>query len=219
MFMNAENIISFFPFLDKTPYTLHTMPAGTTLFREGEVCGLLGFIIQGTIRVFKESEKGREITLYRITSGESCILSIACIMSSPIHKASAVVEEQTTLAVVQAHDIRHLLSYSSQARDFIFSLLAERLSDVVTLVDEIVFSKLDKRLAAFLLHQHQYNTVIQLTHEQIAVELGTAREVISRLLKDFESKGYISLQRGSVFVHNMKALESYDENQTQKERK
>jgi len=74
-------------------------------------------------------------------------------------------------------------------------------------------------LAAFLLHQHQYNTVIQLTHEQIAVELGTAREVISRLLKDFESKGYISLQRGSVFVHNMKALESYDENQTQKERK
>lgn len=217
--MNTEIIISHFPFLDKTPYTLHTMPAGMTVFREGEVCGLLGFIIHGTIRVFKESEKGREITLYRITSGESCILSIACIMSSPLHKASAMVEEQTTLAIVQAHDIRHLLSYSAQARDFIFSLLAERLSDVVTLVDEIVFSKLDKRLAAFLLNQHRCNTVIPWTHEQIAVELGTAREVISRLLKDFEAKGYITLKRGSISIHDVRALETYEDHQMHKERK
>ena len=143
--MNNNNALALFPFLAQTNFAIHTMKAGTTVFREGEQCGLLGFIIEGTVRVYKHNESGREITLYRITAGESCILSIACIMSSPHHKASAIIEEHTTLAIVQAHDIRHLLSQSAQARDFIFALLAHRLADVVTLIDEIVFSKMDKR--------------------------------------------------------------------------
>ncbi|HRI31527.1 MAG TPA: Crp/Fnr family transcriptional regulator, partial [Candidatus Kapabacteria bacterium] len=121
-------------------------------------------------------------------------------MSSPHHKASAIIEEHTTLAIVQAHDIRHLLSQSAQARDFIFALLAHRLADVVTLIDEIVFSKMDKRLAHFLLNNTSAHNTIHATHEHIAIELGTAREVISRLLKDFESKGYIALNRGSITI-------------------
>lgn len=198
--MNNNNALALFPFLAQTNFAIHTMKAGTTVFREGEQCGLLGFIIEGTVRVYKHNESGREITLYRITAGESCILSIACIMSSPHHKASAIIEEHTTLAIVQAHDIRHLLSQSAQARDFIFALLAHRLADVVTLIDEIVFSKMDKRLAHFLLNNKSAHNTIHATHEHIAIELGTAREVISRLLKDFESKGYIALNRGSITI-------------------
>jgi len=198
--MSDNEVYDLFPFLTNCSVKIITLTKDTVLFNEGEKCGVVGFLIKGKIRVYKGSETGREITLYRISQGESCILSIACILSTPIHSASAIVEEDTLLCLVTANEVRTLLSKSNEARDFVFSLFSGRLAKIMALIEDIVFQKLDKRLAKFLLNSEQNNLVHYSSHETIATELGTSREVITRLLKDFEQREIIKTSRGVIVI-------------------
>jgi CRP/FNR family transcriptional regulator len=195
-------------FLGSIPTTQVLMPAGTWVFRENESCGRVGFVLSGTIRVFKEHESGKSITLYRLGFGDSCILSMSCALSNPIHQASAIVEEDAVVLTVTTAEFRELMDTSHEARDYVFSAFASRLTDVLMLLEEVVFRRMDARIAGLLLEhaaRHGSDT-IEITHEQLAEEAGTAREVVTRLLREFASNKWVSTARGVITLTNKGAL-------------
>lgn len=197
-----------FPFLDALTTSELVMPAGTWVFRENEGCGRIGFVLSGVIRVFKEHESGRSITLYRLGAGDSCILSMSCALSNPIHQASAIVEEDARVITVSTLDFRTLMDTSNEARDYVFSAFASRLTDVLMLLEEVVFRRMDARLAGLLLEHaaRHHSDSIEITHEQLADEAGTAREVVTRLLRDLVAQNIVSTARGQITLTNKAAL-------------
>ncbi|MCO6466461.1 MAG: Crp/Fnr family transcriptional regulator [Bradyrhizobiaceae bacterium] len=197
-----------FSFLKGTNAQLVYMPAGTWVFREHEGCGRVGFVRSGSIRVFKEHPSGRSITIYRLGKGDACTLSMSCALHSPIHQASAIVEEDAEVYTLGLEEFQHLLDKNREARDFVLESFAARLTDTMLLVEEVVFQKMDERLAAVLLeHGMRLQTSdIAITHEQLAEETGTAREVVTRLLHDFSQRGFVALSRGNVKITDRKAL-------------
>jgi CRP/FNR family transcriptional regulator len=204
----VTSLVEALPFLRSAPYRLTHLATGTSVFTEGSGCGKIGFVQRGVVRVFKLSETGREITLYRISAGESCILSMSCALSHPIHQASAVVEEDAELLTLTTADFQLLVEHSHEARNYLFSQFASRLTDIMMLIEEVVFRRMDERLAHVLLELsvRLRTTTIPITHEALATELGTAREVVSRTLKEFERAGLVKLSRGTVSVLNKTAL-------------
>ncbi len=181
---------------------IQMIPAGTTVFWEGDVCHSLAVLLSGSVRVFKAGENGREITLYRFGPGGGCILTASCIMNDGNFPAIAQVEEEAEAVIIPANVLRDWVNRFYSWRQFVLGLLAQRLADVITTVEEIAFRRMDARLAEWLLaNRTQESRFVQTTHHKIAEELGTAREVISRLLKDFEMEGLILLSRGEIEIH------------------
>ena len=183
-----------------------SLEAGAMVCREGDQCGALALLISGAARVFKLAESGREITLYRIEPGECCILTASCILSARRFPAHAVVERELDAVLVPAAQVRHWMAESATWRNFLWNLLAERLAEVIGLVEEVAFRRMDRRLAAHLANQVSADATLHATHQQIAAELGTSREVVSRILKDFEQRGWLQLARGSILLNDRPAL-------------
>ena len=208
MEQNELSIPDVFAFLPSDRVHRMDLSVGTYVFRENEGCGRIGFVLSGSIRVFKEHDTGKSITLYRIGAGDTCILSMSCALSNPIHQASAIVEEEATVLTISTEDFRALMDTSNEARDYVFSMFATRLTDVMILIEEIVFRRMDERLAGILIdHAARHHTsTINATHEKLAEEAGTAREVITRILRDFAARGWVELQRGSITITDRKGL-------------
>jgi CRP/FNR family transcriptional regulator len=174
------------------------LSAGQHICMEGSTCSHLAFVLSGTGRIYKLSETGREITLYRVESGECCILTLSCIISGKRFPAFAVSESELQAIIVPAASIQQWMEDSRLWRRYAWNLIAERLGEVISLVEEVTFRRMDERLA-FYLNQHDLFPLgkqKRITHQQIAAELGTSREVISRLLKDQEEQGIVELGRG-----------------------
>ncbi|MCU0329809.1 MAG: Crp/Fnr family transcriptional regulator [Candidatus Kapabacteria bacterium] len=199
---------SLFHFLNDVETTLLSVPRGTWMFREDEGCGRLGFVESGVIRVFKDDPGGRQITLYRVGAGDSCILSLSCALTNPIHQASAIVEDDAVIRTITTDTFRRLMDTSSALREYVFGLFSKRLSDVMILVEEVVFHHMDSRLAGLLLEMatRNHSDVIIATHERLAEELGTVREVVTRILRDYAAKGWIQSGRGSITLLDRFAL-------------
>lgn len=169
------------------------------LVRDGGECAYLPFVLEGTLRLYKTSPAGREITLYRIRRGESCILSATCILNEGSFPAVAEAEGPTEVLLVPSRLISDYVDDNPDWRRFLFGLYAKRLDEVLTLVDEVAFHHMDARLAAWLVkHSAGSPGTVGATHGQIADELGTSREVISRILSDFEADGLIETSRGRI---------------------
>ena len=203
-----QQALELFPFLANTPFTEMTLSKGAWMFREHEGCGRIGFVIGGSVKVFKEHPSGRSITLYRLGPGDSCILSMSCAMANPIHQASAVVEEDCRVLTVTTDHFRSLMERSSEARDYVFGLFAARLTDVLLLLEEVVFRRMDERLASILLEHavRRGSDEIHTTHEQLAEEAGTAREVVTRVLREFVANNLVTVGRGMVTITDRKGL-------------
>ncbi len=182
------------------------LPPGTVAFRAGDPCLSYIFVVSGTVRVREVSESGREIVLYRVVAGETCVLTTACLMAREDYAAEGVAEGEVRAVLVPADCFRRLLDRSAAFRDFVFATFARRLNDLVLLVDEVVFGQIDARLAQCLLDRAGRDGVVRLTHHEIAVELGTAREVVSRQLKAFEREGRVRLERGRIEIRDRGAL-------------
>ncbi len=149
--------------------------------------------------MFKLAESGREITLYRVERGECCILTASCMLSRRPFPANATVESNLDALLIPEAHVQRWMSSSESWRRFLWNLLAKRLGDVISLVEEVAFRRMDERLCEYLTaHASERGPVIQATHGQIAADLGTSREVVSRVLKDFESRGLLKLSRGSI---------------------
>ena len=180
---------------------------GQGICHEGDACSQLALLTSGSARVFKLAESGREITLYRVDPGECCILTASCMLSGRAFPANAVVESDLEAVLVPEPQLLRWMTTSASWRHFLWSLLAGRLGDVISLVEEVAFRRMDQRLAEYLAgHAVQKGPVLQATHGQIAADLGTSREVISRMLKDFELRGLLQLSRGRIELGDPQAL-------------
>ncbi len=173
----------------------------------GAECAFLPFVLEGTLRIYKASEAGKEITLYRIERGESCILSATCILNGGSFPAIAEAEGETHVALLPARLLAQLVEDNPLWRQFMFHLYAKRLDDMLTLVNEVVFHHIDSRLAAHLVRQAgARQKSVTTTHGEIAAELGTSREVVTRILADFEAEGLIATARGRITIRRPDAL-------------
>jgi CRP/FNR family transcriptional regulator, anaerobic regulatory protein len=185
---------------------LARIPVGHDVFTEGDLVDAIALLISGVVRVYKIGETGRELTLYRFGSGESCILTANAILSRKMFPAVATVEKEAEAAMVPADKFRAWITSYDLWRDFVFDLLSERLSSVMEIVDEIAFRRMDVRIAKLLLERYRPGNPIQITHQEIASELGSSREVISRLLEDLSEQQIVRPARGQIEVIDVEAL-------------
>ena len=204
--MTRAELIALYPVIGELPDDLQrrvidgmqtmTVPATTSVFDEHQPCRGFPFVLEGAIRVVKLSASGRELPLYRVLAGESCIISSSCLLGHADYNARGVSEGQTTLALLPRPLFDEMLGVSV-FREFVFLLFSERMAELMQLVEEVAFRKLDQRLAALLLGKGR---LVHATHQQLADELGSVREMVSRLLKGFAEQGLVRLGREQVEV-------------------
>jgi CRP/FNR family transcriptional regulator len=174
-----------------------TAPAQHVLFDLDSPCSLFLLLYAGAIRVIKPALSGREIMLYRLEPGDSCVLTASCLLGRSTYPARGVVETDLTAFALTQPVFNQLLETSTPFRALVFNHFADRVADLMQLVEEVAFGPLDQRLAAYLAARAPR---LEATHQQIADELGTVREVISRRLKQLEQAGLVRLERGQVQV-------------------
>ncbi len=184
------------------------IPAGRDVFVEGDRADAIALLLSGVVRVYKIGETGREITLYRFGLGESCILTANAILNQQTFPAIATVEQDAEALLIPAETFREWVRRYDLWREFVFDLLSQRLASLMAVVDEVVFRRLDTRLAAFLLKRASAQNPIRITQQEVAAELGSSREVISRLIQDFASEGILRPGRGIIEILDFHALKS-----------
>ncbi len=182
-------------------------PAGTRVFLPGQRAEAMLLLMTGSVRVQQISDTGREIFLYRVHAGESCVLTTACMLADDDYAAEGIAETDIEAVALPRAAFEDLISRSPLFRSFVFRTYARRIADLFGLIDDIVFQRLDVRLAERLLALAASGTVAA-THQALAVELGTAREVVSRTLGEFQRCGWVELSRGEIRIANRSGLES-----------
>lgn len=184
------------------------IPPGTVVIHRGDPCQNFLLVTRGTVRVYESSESGREIALYRTQGGDICILTLSNLLSGMDYAAEAVTEDEVGVVMIPMSLFQNAMAHSEAFRNFIMATLARRLSDVMRVVEQVTFQRLDLRLACLLgqLFERNKSAAISVTHEELARELGTSRVVISRLLKEFENMGCIRLGRSEIELLSPQAL-------------
>jgi CRP/FNR family transcriptional regulator len=188
--------------------SLVRIPAGHDVFADGDRVDSIALLLAGVVRVYKIGETGREITLYRFGLGESCVLTASAILNRKTFPAIATVERDAEAVMIPADTFRSWMDRFDVWRSFVFGLLTQRLASVMEILDEVAFRRMDARVAALLLALARQQNPIRLTHQQIASELGSSREVVSRLLEDFAQRGLVQIGRGTIEVLDAGGLEA-----------
>ncbi|MBI4939039.1 MAG: Crp/Fnr family transcriptional regulator [Nitrosomonadales bacterium] len=184
------------------------LPAGTVVFDENQPCQGFPLLLSGSVRVIKAAASGRELQLYRVEPGESCILTSGCLLGHASYHARGVAEQDVAMVVLPPSMFKALLSTHEPFRDYIFGLFSERLTDLMQLVTAVAFQKLDQRLAALLATK---TSPVRTTHQALADELGSVREIVSRLLKNFAEQGWVQVGREQIEILNAPALKKFSE--------
>ena len=177
------------------PRAVMHLPAGTQVFAEHQPCQGFPLLIAGSIKVIKLASSGRELMLYRVAPGGSCIISSSCLLGHTDYNARGIAETPLTLLALPLSAFSGLMLKDAPFRDFVFHLLAERIAGLMLLVEEVAFQRLDQRLAKLLLGKSE---PIHATHQTLADELGSVREIVSRLLKGFAAQGLVALGRERI---------------------
>ena len=208
-----EQLLERFPFFAALPAErlervlaeaqLVRAPRGTLLFDARQPCRGFPLVLEGEVRVAKGSRGGREIVLYRVGPGQGCLLSGGCLLGDTDYSARAVAEEDVTLLSLPPALFQELMLGFEPFRRFVFGMYGERLAEVMELVEEVAFRRLDARLAQLLVSR---GPVLEATQQQLADELGSVREIVSRLLRQFEERGWVELSRNRVTVRDARAL-------------
>jgi len=183
-----------------------SLPAGDTVFHGGDECRNYLLVLDGSVRVQMTAESGREIVLYRVDRGETCVLTTACLLAHEAYSAEGVTDTAVRAVAVPSATFHELLGRSTVLREFVFMTYGARIADLMLLVEEVAFKRVDLRLARFVIEHADAVGNLDATHQALAVELGTAREVVSRQLKEFERNGLVALSRGRIAVRNREAL-------------
>ena len=184
--------------------------AGTTVHDgSGECLGLL-LIRSGQLRVYTLSEEGREVTLYRLFDRDICLFSASCVMPDVQFQVVIEAQKDTKLWVIPSCLFKNLMEESAAVANYANQLISGRFSEVMWLMEQVMWKSLDKRLAAFLLEESalEGTNALKITHEKIANHMGTAREVVTRMLRYFQSEGMVTLTRGTVELTDPKALQN-----------
>lgn len=208
--MDKREILARFEFFQKLPAVWRrrllgesqhaTLSVGQFFYHEGDASSGLGLVGTGGIRVFKIGITGREITLYHVHDSEPCLVNMLSVFLDRPAMATAQSESAVEALVIPSVTARECVAQCEPMRQFVFETMARRVMEVMILVEAIAFHKMDNRLASLLRERFTKLRVITATHEEIAAELGTAREVVSRLLKELEQVGAIELKRGYILL-------------------
>ncbi|MBS0238391.1 MAG: Crp/Fnr family transcriptional regulator [Proteobacteria bacterium] len=214
----AKNWIEHFPGLDRLPSELRgqlikdssviALAAGSRIYGPGQAPRHYLLMLDGTVRVQQVSESGREIVLYRVTSGESCVLTTACLMGYEDYLAEAVAETDIHAVAIPRKSFDELIAGSADFRRFVFTAFSTRVTNLFRIIDELAFARMDIRLAGKLLELSRGSREIAVTQQQLAAELGSAREVVGRILSKFQQRGFIALTRGSITLLDRSQLEA-----------
>jgi len=205
------------PFWDKlSPYEKNTVSTAASVrhFEAGEIMGCGGgclglvYIKSGSLRVYMLSEEGREITLYRLHSGDTCVMSASCVISQLTFETQMTAEEDTDILVINTGVFSQLTERNIYVRCFMYELISERFSSVMWTLQEILFKGFDRRLAAFFVREYDRtgSAEIRMTHEQIAQKVNSAREVVARMVKRFSEDGLVEARRGVIRLTDIAAL-------------
>lgn len=200
-----------YPLLDELPEALRQAVAaqagwrefrdGARIFGEGQHCDGLPLVLQGAVKVLKRSESGREIVLYRVERGETCILTSSCLLGGSDYSADGVAEGALRLAMLPPALFQRMIAESPSFRYFLFSMLSERLSDLMERVERLAFHRLDRRIAEFLVERIDAGLhSVAMTHQQIADEIGSVREMVTRTLGQLAEQGLVELSRAGVRI-------------------
>jgi len=184
------------------------VPAGAVAFHKGDPCKNFILVLEGRVRVQLSSEGGREVVLYRVKPGGTCALTTSCLIAKENYPAEAVIEEDITAMMIPDLHFRQALLDSEPFRQLVFQGFSRRLCAIVSRMENVAFKTIDERLAEHLLKGDD-DSLSNITHQVLAAEIGTAREVVSRKLKRFESDGLIRSSRGRVEIvdrENLRAL-------------
>lgn len=174
------------------------VPAGFEIFAPGQTADNLWLLLEGTVKVVQRSETGRDVFLYRVHAGESCVLTTACMLAFEDYAAEGTSETAVKAVAIPRRTFDDLVAKSPVFREFVFTAYSRRITDLFTLIDDIVFQRMDVRLASRLLELADAEHVVQATHAMLGSELGTAREVVSRTLAEFQRRGWVEQSRGQV---------------------
>ena len=206
--VNRGKVLNLYPALAGLPaerlaellpaQALMHLPAGTQVFAEHQPCQGFPLLLEGSIKVIKLATSGRELMLYRVAPGGSCIISSSCLLGHTDYNARGIAETPLTLLALPVGAFAALMIEHPPFRDFVFHLFADRIGELMQLVEEVAFARLDQRLAKLILARNE--TVLGVTHQQLADELGSVREIVSRLLKGFAEQGLVALGREQLTV-------------------
>ena len=181
------------------------LPADSVIFGPGKSPDNLLLLLQGTVRVQQLAESGREVVLYRVTAGESCVLTTACMLAYEDHAAEGIAETEIVAAAIPRGVFDELVASSKEFRNFVFRAYSRRITDLFHVIEDIAFRRMDIRLAQKIIERADTG-VLKATHAQLAAELGTAREVISRQLAEFQRRGWIAQSRGVIEIRDCDGL-------------
>lgn len=212
----VSRLLQQYPMLEEIPQadqkaflsaaSLMHIPSGTVIFDELQLCQGFPMLLSGNIRVIKASQNGRELQLYRVAPGESCILTSSCLLGNASYHARGIAEQDLEMVLLPPSVFYTLVARHEVFRLYVFNLFSERLTDLMQLISAVAFQKLDQRLANLLCNKL---SPICSTHQAIADELGSVREIVSRLLKSFSEQGWIKLGREQIDVIDAAALRRF----------
>ncbi len=212
----AARVAKTFPTLQEAPHAtleriardgiLRKAPAGTVMFSEHSPCSGFPLVLAGTIRVLQRYPNGRELQLYRVKPGESCLLSGSCLLGQTNYDAAGIAETDVEILILPPAAFQALIANDETFRRHVFALFSERLSALMQIVEAIAVQKLDQRLAALLVNRDVGAGEIHATHQALADELGSVREIVSRLLRSFEDRGWVDLGRERIRILDRTAL-------------
>jgi len=215
-------LLNAYPVLRDLPDTLLTKlrdtaqrieaPAGQRLFDDGSPCARFPLLVDGCVRVSKSSPDGHELRLYLLNPGESCAITAVALLGETAFPASGTADTRVTLFGLPRRVFLELIQESPAFRVFVFRFLSQRMAHLMTLVDDVAFRRVDQRLASHLLLQKELDTT---THQKLADELGTSREVVSRILESFQEAGMIRLGRKRIEILDREALDRVHQVQPQ----
>ncbi len=177
-----------------------TVPRDTVIFGPGKAAENLLLMLEGVVRVQQSSEGGREIVLYRVRAGESCVLTTACLLAHENYSAQGIAETDVSAVAIPRKVFNRLVAESETFREFVFAAYSRRITDLFFVIEELAFQRIDIRLAIKLTELADGDGLIRTTHQKMAAELGTAREVVSRQLQEFQRRGWVAQSRGVIEV-------------------
>lgn len=210
-----ERLLALYPCLGNLPEQLSLalseipvvhLAKGFELFDEGAACTGFPLLMAGQVRVIKSAPNGRGLYLYSVHAGESCVLTQSCLLGQRTYSARGLAHSEVTLCLIPQALFHTLLSTHAPFRHFVFALFAERFSELIALIEEVAFKRLDQRLARLLIER---GPDLKVTHQELADDLGSVREIVTRLLHHFAAEGWVDLAREHISVREPGRLASF----------
>jgi len=183
------------------------LPAGYEVFRDGDECENYIMMLEGITRVYKAFENGREMLLYRVARGETCSLTTSILLAGGKYTASAVTEGECRAMIIPTHEFHKTFDHSKGFRDYVCATFGGRIRDFILLLESIATRNVDVRMARWMIENKSEDNQVEVSHKALAFELGTAREVVSRHLKEFEENGWVKLSRANIELVDLNSMQ------------